>query len=162
MCSLAVVSPSICCMATHGNTGPNRLVAACSITIRSAASTLLPSKLTVMVCHKQHCNTTNTGHQNSQHARNVGRCPCRIFQDSYNTEKALAWLTAAHAEERALRQSMKGEVEEARHSLSREQRAHQAAVQVRAPRVSCHRLRICRHSCLAMRWDRCTVGLCGC
>jgi hypothetical protein len=32
-------------------------------------------------------------------------------QDSYNTEKALAWLTAAHAEERALRQALKGEVE---------------------------------------------------
>eukprot|EP00983_Pelagomonas_calceolata_P055575 1144213-Pelagomonas_calceolata.AAC.3 len=32
-------------------------------------------------------------------------------QDSYNTEKALAWLTAAHAEERALRQKLKDEVE---------------------------------------------------
>jgi hypothetical protein len=36
------------------------------------------------------------------------------LQDSYNTEKALAWLTAAHAEERMLRVAMKTEVEEAR------------------------------------------------
>ena len=32
-------------------------------------------------------------------------------QDSHNTEKALAWLTAAHAEERALRVSMKTQLQ---------------------------------------------------
>jgi len=49
-------------------------------------------------------------------------------QDSYNTEKALAWLTAAHAEERALRQKLKDEVETTQGQMVREQRAHQAAV----------------------------------
>lgn len=49
-------------------------------------------------------------------------------QDSYNTEKALAWLTAAHAEERSLRLAIKAEVEDVQLALDRERRAHQAAV----------------------------------
>jgi hypothetical protein len=40
-------------------------------------------------------------------------CVCgRHEQDSYNTEKALAWLTAAHAEERALRVAIKAQMVE--------------------------------------------------
>ena len=35
-----------------------------------------------------------------------------LSQDSYNTEKALAWLTAAHAEERALRVGIKSQMVE--------------------------------------------------
>ncbi|GAX76885.1 hypothetical protein CEUSTIGMA_g4331.t1 [Chlamydomonas eustigma] len=48
--------------------------------------------------------------------------------DSYNTEKALAWLTAAHAEERALRVSIKAEMVDLKNQLDLEQRAHQSAI----------------------------------
>ncbi len=33
-------------------------------------------------------------------------------QDTVNTEKAIAWLTSAHAEERAARQVLRGQVQE--------------------------------------------------
>ncbi|EFJ47417.1 hypothetical protein VOLCADRAFT_92103 [Volvox carteri f. nagariensis] len=49
-------------------------------------------------------------------------------QDSVNTEQAVAWLTNAHAEERAARQVLKGQVAELQTSLERERQAHQAAV----------------------------------
>lgn len=49
--------------------------------------------------------------------------------DSYNTEKALAWLTAAHAEERALRVSVRAQMNDIQSRLELEQRAHQSAVQ---------------------------------
>ncbi|GLI59921.1 hypothetical protein VaNZ11_001968 [Volvox africanus] len=49
-------------------------------------------------------------------------------QDSVNTEQAVAWLTNAHAEERAARQVLKGQVAELQASLERERQAHQAAV----------------------------------
>ncbi|KAG1659335.1 hypothetical protein FOA52_008389 [Chlamydomonas sp. UWO 241] len=49
--------------------------------------------------------------------------------DSYNTEKALAWLTAAHAEERTMRASLKQRLEEATRQMELEQRAHQSAVE---------------------------------
>lgn len=48
--------------------------------------------------------------------------------DSYNTEKALAWLTAAHAEERALRVSVRAQLNDVQSRLDLEQRAHQSAV----------------------------------
>ncbi|GLC48337.1 hypothetical protein PLESTB_000085100 [Pleodorina starrii] len=49
-------------------------------------------------------------------------------QDSVNTEQAVAWLTNAHAEERAARQVLKGQVAELSASLELERQAHQAAV----------------------------------
>uniref|UniRef100_A0A7R9YWS5 Flagellar associated protein n=1 Tax=Chlamydomonas euryale TaxID=1486919 RepID=A0A7R9YWS5_9CHLO len=49
--------------------------------------------------------------------------------DGYNTEKALAWLTAAHAEERAMRAGMKQQLANALAQMELEQRAHQAAVE---------------------------------
>ncbi|KAG2426002.1 hypothetical protein HXX76_013373 [Chlamydomonas incerta] len=49
-------------------------------------------------------------------------------QDSVNTEKAVAWLTNAHAEERAARQALKGQLQELQGVLERERQAHSAAV----------------------------------
>ncbi|KAG2483752.1 hypothetical protein HYH03_017407 [Edaphochlamys debaryana] len=49
-------------------------------------------------------------------------------QDSVNTEKAVAWLTNAHAEERAARQALKAQLQEVQGLLDRERQAHQAAV----------------------------------
>ncbi|GFR49058.1 hypothetical protein Agub_g11084 [Astrephomene gubernaculifera] len=49
-------------------------------------------------------------------------------QDSVNTEKAIAWLTNAHAEERAARQMIKAQLQEVQGMLERERQAHQAAV----------------------------------
>eukprot|EP00198_Chlamydomonas_reinhardtii_P012520 XP_001701857.1 flagellar associated protein [Chlamydomonas reinhardtii] len=49
-------------------------------------------------------------------------------QDSVNTEKAVAWLTNAHAEERAARQALKGQLQELQGVLERERQAHNAAV----------------------------------
>ncbi len=49
-------------------------------------------------------------------------------KDAYATEKALAWLTAAHAEERALRTTAKAEAAAAAEQLAKERNAHQAAV----------------------------------
>src|SRR5690242_18647505 len=54
---------------------------------------------------------------------------CNHSQDSYATEKALAWLTAAHAEERALRSAARAEAAEVVGQLARERNAHQAAVE---------------------------------
>ncbi|KAG2435063.1 hypothetical protein HYH02_012060 [Chlamydomonas schloesseri] len=49
-------------------------------------------------------------------------------QDSVNTEKAVAWLTNAHAEERAARQALKSQLQELQGVLERERQAHTAAV----------------------------------
>eukprot|EP00201_Polytomella_parva_P023307 CAMPEP_0175045938 /NCGR_PEP_ID=MMETSP0052_2-20121109/4740_1 /TAXON_ID=51329 ORGANISM="Polytomella parva, Strain SAG 63-3" /NCGR_SAMPLE_ID=MMETSP0052_2 /ASSEMBLY_ACC=CAM_ASM_000194 /LENGTH=1610 /DNA_ID=CAMNT_0016309603 /DNA_START=156 /DNA_END=4985 /DNA_ORIENTATION=+ len=49
-------------------------------------------------------------------------------QDNVNTEKAIGWLTAAHAEERAQRQSLKLNLAEVQSALDRERVAHQSAV----------------------------------
>ena len=54
-------------------------------------------------------------------------CP-QARQDSVNTEKAVAWLTNAHAEERAARQALKGQLQELQGVLERERQAHNAAV----------------------------------
>lgn len=49
-------------------------------------------------------------------------------QETTNTERAISWLTAAHAEERAARQGLKVQLTEAQGALERERAAHQAAL----------------------------------
>lgn len=58
----------------------------------------------------------------------LSHLPSQAKQETTNTERAISWLTAAHAEERGARQALKASLQEAQAGLERERAAHQAAL----------------------------------